>query len=344
MKILLLLLTFHAILAAPLGASPAPPFGSSLTWNTGKETPSLEAMRGKAVLIVFFQSWCPICNQWAGDMFSKITAEFQDHPEIVLIALKTDGGSVREALDYLEGKLDPDRWLVGTDTNATYARQATGVDRLYRYVWITPDGEIGETAKAGSFVTGSNPKQYWATRKAAKEEFVAPARPLLDPAKALPDALAPAVRLAEQGLYASALRELMPLAGQADLTEAATTLRNAIAEAVRASVDRHGAAVASTDDANRYFSYLALLEIESRFPNSPFAAAARQASSLHASSEWVKREEEAQRSYESLMRRASRADDNRAVERVTQSLREFGSAHSDTAFGRIAAAATDAED
>lgn len=344
MKTFLLALSLLGMWSLEARTAPAPPFGSSITWNTSKESPSLDALHGKAVLVVFFQSWCPLCNNWSGEMFKSITEHFKDQPEVVLIALKTDGGSVRDALEYLEGRMDVDRWLVGTDTNATYARQATGVDRLYTYAWITPEGEIGESGKAGTTVSGSSPKRYWATRDAAREQFLSSAKPLLDPGLTVPEALLPVAHLAEQGLFASALRELQPLAGKPELTEAATSLRSSIAAAVQGSIDRHVAALASSEKSDRYFSYLALLDIEARFANSTFARAAVEATAPHANSDWVRQEEEAHRAYDSLMRKASRADDKRSIERVTKSLQEFGSAHADTVFGRIAAAATDSED
>jgi hypothetical protein len=43
------------------------------------------------------------------------------------------------------------------------------------------------------------------------------------------------------------------------------------------------------------------------------------------------------------MRKAGRADDKRSIERVDQSLQDFGAFHYDTVFGEIAAAATDSE-
>ena len=59
---------------------------------------------------------------------------------------------------------------------------------------------------------------------------------------------------------------------------------------------------------------------------------------------WVKRGEGARGTCDNLMLKASRADDKRSIVRVTKSLQEFGAAHSDTAFGKIATAATDSED
>ena len=344
MKTLKLALLTLGMLTSALEAAPAPPFGSSITWNTGKETPSLEAMRGKAVLVVFFQSWCPLCNEWSGKLFQNLTAAFKDDSRVVLVALKTDGGSVRDALGYLKGRgAEMERWLVGTDTNATFARQATGVDRLYTYAWITPDGLIGESGKAGTAVSGSNPKVYWAARTEARKKYVEPAKPLFESQAALPETLRPAALRAEQGLMATALAESQRLAGRADLKEAVAQMRGVIAAKVQASVEQHGAILSAVDNPDRYLSYLALLDIESRFANTPFALAAKKASSPHASAPWVAKEKEAERAYEALMRKASRADDERAIARMTKSLQEFGAGHQDTVFGRLAANATDAE-
>jgi hypothetical protein len=344
MKTLNLALSIFWMLIAAVEASPAPPFGSSITWNTGKETPSLEAMRGKAILVVFFQSWCPLCNEWSGKMFQNITATYKDDPRVVLVALKTDGGSVRDALGYLKGRgAEMDRWLVGTDANATFARQATGVDSLYTYAWITPEGSIGESGKAGSVVTNSNPKVYWAARTAAMKKFVESAKPLFESQASMPEALRPVALRAEQGLLATALAESQRLASRAELTEAVAKLRSTIAARVQASVAEHTAILSSSENPDRYLSYLALLEIESRFANSPFAQAAKIESAQHSSAPWVAKEREAERAYEALMRKASRADDERAITRMTKSLQEFGALHKDTVFGRLAANATDSE-
>ena len=326
-------------------AASAPPFDSSIKWNTGKESPSLEAMRGKAVLVVFFQSWCPKCNVWSGEMFQNFSDTFKDDPRVVLVALKTDGGSMEDALKYLESRVDTAHWLVGMDENATYARQATGMDSLYTYAWITPEGGIGESGKAGTSVSGSSPKQYWAARDEARRNYVQPAKTLLAADTTVPETLQPVLRLAEQGLHATALRELQPLSGNAELQEMAGTLRTAIAGAVQASVERHGAALTSDENPDRYWSYLALLEIEERFPGSAFAQAAKQATSAQSRAPWLEREKSAQKAYEGLMRKAARAaDDDRAAMRVTKSLKEFGAAHSDTVFGRLAAKAEDAKE
>ncbi len=337
-------LAFCVLSLQTVFASQAPPFGSSITWNTSREDPSLEALRGKAVLVVFFQSWCPLCNNWSGTMFKGLTEAFKDNPKVVLVALKTDGGSVRDALGYLKGRMDTDRWLIGTDSNATYARQLTGRDRLYTYAWITPDGQISESGKAGSAVSGSNPKVYWAARNDAQKRYVQPARTLIDFSASVSAPLQPAILRAEQGLFATALRELQPLSTRAELREEVARVREAIAAAVQASIDRHSGLLADATNRDRYFSFLALTDIAGRFGGSPIAQAARNGTSTHASASWLSREQTAHRAYESLMRKASRANDDRAIERITKSLQEFGQTYQDTLFGRLASKATDAEE
>jgi hypothetical protein len=115
-------------------------------------------------------------------------------------------------------------------------------------------------------------------------------------------------------------------------------------QSILPSIERHIAALASSEESDQNFSYLAALEIEARFANSAFARTSAEATAPHAKSDWVRREEEAHRAYDSLMRKASRTDDKRSIERITKALQEFGSAHADTVFGRVAAAATDSED
>ena len=75
---------------------------------------------------------------------------------MVLVAIKTDGGSLRDALGYLESRTETDRWLVGVDENATYYRQATGDAKLYKYMWVAPDGSVGKVEKAGSLYCRSS--------------------------------------------------------------------------------------------------------------------------------------------------------------------------------------------
>ncbi len=58
---------------------------------------------------------------------------------------------------------------------------------------------------------------------------------------------------------------------------------------------------------------------------------------VHARSEWVGIEEEARKDYDSIMRRAARADDTRSRERVAKALAKLANEFPATTHGHMAA-------
>lgn len=327
-----------AVAALPLAAKPAPPFGDSLTWNTGKEAPNLAAMGGKSVLVVFFQSWCGICNGWSDGFFKQIGEAYGDDPLVVLVAIKTDGGGTAEALDYLKDRTDTSKWLVAADEGGTYYRQATGQDSLYHFMWVTPNGEIGESGKAGTFTANKKPMEFTLARKDSQVKFRKGAQPLMPAGSDVPGDLQPAVRFAEQGLFLSALAEAGKFASNAALKENVATLRQQISAKLDSAVKHH--ATAADDEANkdRYLSYKALQDIAANYGQSAPAIAARQAAAKHSSASWVSNEQAALAEYESIMRRAARADDERANARIDKALEKLAAEYPETTYGRMAAA------
>lgn len=320
-----------------LAAKPPPPFGDSITWATDKEAPSLEAMRGKSVLVLFFQDWCGICNGWSPGLFRQIGDAYADDPRVVLVAIKTDGGSLKEALAYLESRTETDRWLVGVDENATYYRQATGDDKLYKYMWITPEGSVGKIEKAGTYVSGSDPKEFTLATERSRTEYRKGAVPLMPTDPPLDEALKPAIRQAERGLFLTALESVAKLSAGASLKEDVATFRKRIAAHLETSVERYAEAVADEDNQDRYLAFLALSKIGEDFGKSGSGQAARKAAAEHASSSWVDAEEEAADDYQSIMRRAARADDERSRARIAKALAKLAEEYPETLYGRIAA-------
>ena len=325
----------------PLSAKQPPPFGESITWSTGKEAPSLEGMRGKSVLVVFFQSWCGICNGWSPEFFDQMGKAYGDDPLVTLVAIKTDGGGLDDAMKYLEGKTDADNWIVGADEGAAYYRQATGDDKLYMYMWVKPDGSVGKIDKAGMYFTQKNTKMkdfVIASEREAKE-FRKGAKPLMATEPPLDDALKPAINLAEQGLFLGALAEVAKQGSNADLEDDVAVFKKQIADRLESSVERYAAAIDDDENEDRYLAYLALTKIVDDFGASAPGQASKKAVAEHSSAAWLSDEKAAEKDYQSIMRRAERADDERSRERIAKALAKLGEEYPETMYGRIAFAA-----
>jgi len=327
-------LCFSSIATA---AKQAPPFGGSLEWNTGSESPSLGALAGKSVLVMFYQSWCPICNKWSGELFAQLTKTYGEDPRVVLVAIKTDGGSMGDALKYLSERTDEEKWMVAVDEGGVYQQQALGRNKLYEYMWVTPEGEIGEEGKSGTYTSGSDPKEYTLVRVDVAKKFRAGTSTVMPEGKKLDAALDPAVELAEKGLFLSALAQAAKISSSA-AKEDVGAFRKAIAGKVENAVAMHKAVVEDKSSNNRYLSLISLQGIAENFGRSAPGMAAKEVVSAHERSSWVAEEEEAASDYESIMRRSQRADDERSRARITKALVKLAEEFPETAYGRMAAA------
>lgn len=332
----LLVLMSMLLSMAPLSAKTPPPFGDSIEWSTGKEAPTLEGMRGKSVLVLFFQSWCGICNKWSPDLFDQMGKAYGNDPKVVLIALKTDGGGLPEAYEYMKSRTDPALWLVGVEENASYYRQATGDDKLYTYMWVKPDGTVGRIEKAGSYMSQPGPKRFVLANEKSRKEFRKDSKPLMSADEPLDEALKPAIGKAELGLYLGALAEAGKLGSNAALKEDVETFKRKIAERLESSVERYAEAVADENNADRYLAYMALKRIGEDFGSSAPGQAARNALAGQSSSAWLDSEEKAAKEYASIMRRAERADDARSRERISKALAKLAEEFPGTLYGRMA--------
>ena len=50
---------------------------------------TLESLRGKVVVIDFFQLWCPGCNKFSGPLMDKWNNKFSDRKDIQLVGIHT---------------------------------------------------------------------------------------------------------------------------------------------------------------------------------------------------------------------------------------------------------------
>ena len=321
-----------------LAGKQAPPFGESLEWNTGSEDPSLDALAGKSVLVMFFQDWCGICNGWSGQLFDQMTKAYGDDPRVVLIAIKTDGGDMSEALGYLSERTDVSKWMVAVDDGGVYQQQAMGEDKLYQYIWVTPEGEIGESGKSGMFYGGAKAKRFAVAEDKAQKNYFKGTYGIVPEGVELDGELDEAVALADKGLLLSALREVAEVSSSAPEEDVAV-FRKTIAGLVKKSVTRHKAVVEDESSESRFMSFLALEKIVEDFGSSAPGVAAKEVVSANDRSSWVADEKEAASDYESIMRRAERADDERSRARIAKALAKLAEEFPETVYGRIAASA-----
>jgi hypothetical protein len=212
-------LSFYHLTTVQSAAAPMPEFGASVQFDKSGPDINMSKLRGKAVLVIFFQSWCGICNGWSPKMLKQVEEAHGDNRALVLVAIKTDGGGIAGAKDYLKSKgADLAKWCVGSDDGATFYKQVTGKDELWNYVLVGAGGEIVKHDKAGSYFTSGpdNGKYALAAKDLLKDcgklETVLPA------GKQYPPEAGKFVRLAEFGSLGKALT-LCAAAGQSDLKQ-----------------------------------------------------------------------------------------------------------------------------
>ena len=314
-------------------ARTAPDFGESITWAESDESPSLANLEGKAVLVVFFQSWCGICNKWSGALFKDIEKTYQNNPAVVIVALKTDGGSTSDALDYLSSRANTSQWLVGVDQDASYYKTVAGFEKLYYYTWIKPDGTIGETAKAGEhFVLKNGKKNFTIAAPKNAARYRKGAQALFPEAKDWGED--EAVAAAEHGQFLTALKLMKD-----SQSEGAQKLKTAIGEKVDSSIATLSEKVSDATNSDRYPAFLKLEHFAESFGSSPQGKAAQQAVNAQQRQPWMRDEQEAHKDYLSIMKRAGRAEDERDRARIKKALQKLADEFPATYYGRLATTA-----
>ncbi len=143
-------------------ARPMAEFGKSVQFDKSWPNPSLLKLKGKAVLVVFFQSWCGICNGWAPDFIKQMEAAHGDNRSLVMIAIKTDGGGLSAATEYFKSKgADMDKWYIGSDKDAAFYLQLVAKTGLWQCTIVGADGNIVRGDGAGAkWASGPNSGQY----------------------------------------------------------------------------------------------------------------------------------------------------------------------------------------
>jgi thiol-disulfide isomerase/thioredoxin len=139
--------------AAP--ALTAPPSLESVRW--AGPAPSLEALRGKTVVLLIYATWCPKCNAWSGELFKQLKEAIKDRP-IVVLAVNADSRPSGIMPYITERNFFAPNILLGYDP--TMPKRCGFQSNLYHYLLIGPDGGLVDRGEAGSFYPTPQGQQF----------------------------------------------------------------------------------------------------------------------------------------------------------------------------------------
>lgn len=326
--------------AASLSSSAVmPEFGNAVQFDNNGPFPVLSRLRGKAVLIIFFQSWCPKCNVWAPTLIKQVQEGHGNDRSVVTMAIKTDGGGLSGALRYLSGiGADLSKWRVGSDANATYYKYVTGGNALWNYVLVGPDGTIVEKAYCGSFY-GASPQAGKFTiadkrilKGCGKLKTVLPAE------KRYPPSLKPIVDLAEMRYLSKALSLATSAARRTRDREAAKGLKKDILTIVETAIRKQMDVLKdeTQDWGSRYEAHKELALIMKGFRTVPSAKEANALLGKTRRDPALVKEKYAEAAYARVARKLRRAS-ARYRQLLAKELDAVAKRHAGTKYGKLAA-------
>jgi hypothetical protein len=118
---------------------------------------TLEALKGKTVVILTYVTWCPKCNAWSGDIVSGLNKSIAEKPVIVL-AISTDTPPAKARAYMEERKFTGPQILHGYDP--TIARRLEFTNEFFNYAIVGPDGKVATAGNASSFYEIDGGKLY----------------------------------------------------------------------------------------------------------------------------------------------------------------------------------------
>jgi cytochrome oxidase Cu insertion factor (SCO1/SenC/PrrC family) len=326
--------------AAPT-ASPAaglaPEFGPSVTFDAQDPPVQLADLRGKMVIVLFFQSWCPICNGWSPELLKQMTDAHGDDRSVALVALYTDG-SAAEGKQYLKGKgADLSKWIVAADVGGTYYQRVSGGNALYGYAIIDPDGRLADKGKAGSYFNRPGGKAFVLADKGVRTKHGGSAQPILPAAADYGPELAPVVRVVEAGNFRMGFKGVKLFADKPKTKDAAGKLRDDLTAALSTRVTAWTAALTGSDPVAKYEAYRNLRAVSAMSDVEPGKAAKAALATVKADKELAK-EEKAESAYWAMFAKAMQFDLDQRRTQLSPALKQFAAAHKGTVYAERAAA------
>jgi len=317
-----------------------PEFTKSVTFADPARELSMRKLEGKLVVVLFFQSWCPKCNDWSPDLFKQVQGAAGGRRDVVLIGLKTDGGGVKGAEQYLEEcGVNLGRWFVGADKDAEYYRKVTGDNKLYYHTIVWPGGQIAETKQGGAtynmggrkvFVTARHLKDRLKKAKGLKT--------VLPKGVHVPPELRDSARLAEVGELGAAIKLAMSGRLRTSRDEKIVAFKKVLADVGAKRISAAQAAVLdeSRDWGARYESYKKLAALADELKALPAAREARSVLSKMRGSPELRRESAVETHYNRIVAKLEKASD-RSRPRVAKELEALSKRYEGTRYGKLAA-------
>ncbi len=300
---------------------------------------SLQDLHGKLVVVVFFQSWCPLCDEWSPRVFKELQDVAGNRRDVVLVAAKTDGGTMPAAVTYLKTRTDTSKWLVGLDNGSLWELAATGADALYLYTIVGPDGTMVDGGPAGQWYQESNgPRLQAPAFNLTKLLKVIQTETVLPRDKAYADVLAPAVRAAELRQYGLAIKLCDAIAKTAakDAADLKADLQQWIADRGKTCTETLEKTDAPTDA--RLDAYLELKRVARDVPTTDAGKAAVKSVTAAAKDKTIAEEIQACLEYTTLHQQAAKVKDSAKSPAFRTALKAMADKHPATRFGKMAAA------
>ena len=237
--------------------TPTPEFGPSVVFDRSDGSMRLSDLRGKMVVVVFFQSWCPICNGWSPELLRQLAKAFGDDPSIALVAIKADGGTPADAKAYLKAHgADLSKWIVASDTGGTYYQRVNGTNALWGYALIDDQGRLLERGHAGSFYDEPAGKRFALADPTKKAKAISSASKIAVDSDT-PAELLPIVKAAQAGKLVAAIRALKTY-DHGKLKDPALKLKSILDDSLSSRAEKAANDVKSEDAETRYQAYQTL--------------------------------------------------------------------------------------
>lgn len=324
-----------AILIACCGlasAQTAPDHLGSLEFRSGDPSISLERFRGKMTIVLFFQSWCGICNNWSPQLIEQMDKAYGGDHRFALVAVKTDRGGVQAAEKYLlERNADLNNWYIAGDHDAEWYKAYDPKAPLFGFALVGPDGKLLEYGKAG-MQSGGKFSLASAKNKLVKQ-YGATLSPVL-PAKERGAEAASVVKAIEARDFTAAYMSLQGVKG-----DSGKALRSELDGLIQSKGETLSSDMQSKTGNERFLAYIQLRDLSAELKGHPALKAFSKELRSIAREDDIKVQLKAEQAWikvQGALAKAKNADQRLAI--ITQTKEFFEKRFPDTYYGRQAAA------